>query len=61
MSFAYVKRVHSRRRHEAIALPELKKTYQRMAKDFEYCGLSRAIALLREQYAVGMVEVKVVY
>ncbi len=28
---------------------------------FSYCELGRAIALLREQYAVGTVEVKVVY
>jgi inner membrane protein len=27
---------------------------------FEYCGLERAIALLKEQYAVGTVEIKVV-
>ena len=27
---------------------------------FEYCGLSRAIALLKEQYAVGTVEVRIV-
>ena len=27
---------------------------------FEYCGLSRAIAFLREQYAVGNVEVRIV-
>ncbi len=27
---------------------------------FDYCGLSRAIAILNEQYAVGTVEVKVV-
>jgi inner membrane protein len=27
---------------------------------FSYCGLGRAIAYLREQYAVGTVEVRVV-
>ena len=27
---------------------------------FSYCGLGKAIALLREQYAVGNVEVKLV-
>ncbi len=27
---------------------------------FSYCGLGRAIALLREQYAVGTVEVRIV-
>jgi inner membrane protein len=27
---------------------------------FEYCGLSRAIAILKEQYAVGTVEVRIV-
>ena len=27
---------------------------------FEYCGLERAIALLKEQYALGTLEVKVV-
>ena len=27
---------------------------------FEYCSLGRAIAFLREQYAVGTVEIKVV-
>ena len=27
---------------------------------FSYCGLDRAIALLKEQYAVGTVEVKMV-
>ena len=27
---------------------------------FNYCGLSRAIALLREQYAVGTVEIRIV-
>ena len=26
---------------------------------FRYCSLERAIALLREQYAVGTVEVKI--
>ena len=27
---------------------------------FSYCGLSRAIAILKEEYAIGVVEVKVV-
>ncbi len=27
---------------------------------FSYCGLSRALALLKEQYAVGNVEVRIV-
>lgn len=27
---------------------------------FSYCGLERAIALLREQYAVGIVTAKVI-
>ena len=27
---------------------------------FSYCGLERAIAILKEQYAVGSVEVKIV-
>ena len=27
---------------------------------FKYCGLGKAIALLREQYAVGTVEVRIV-
>ncbi|WP_229643003.1 hypothetical protein [Waterburya agarophytonicola] len=27
---------------------------------FEYCNLERAIALLREQYAVGTIEIKIV-
>ncbi|MDJ0647089.1 MAG: hypothetical protein QNJ60_00145 [Xenococcaceae cyanobacterium MO_188.B19] len=26
---------------------------------FDYCGVDRAIALLREQYAMGTVEIKV--
>ena len=28
---------------------------------FSYCGLDRAIAYLKEQYAVGTIEVKIVW
>ena len=50
---------------EEIKLPILPEQYQTImlsgaTVNFDYCEIERAISLLREQYAVGTVTVKIV-